>query len=158
MRITNLKLNIFGFSAHMYNYKSRKSYIKVITYLAGPLFNLLCAIIFIYINCNIELKYSFVYTNIILFVLNLLPIMPLDGGRIIKEIIKYFFGNKKASIIMINVSKICLIILSGFYAIAILKIKNIAILLLIIYLWYLYIIEERKVNTLKRAYEIMEKI
>ena len=31
MRITNFKLNILGFSAEMYNYNSRKNYIKIVT-------------------------------------------------------------------------------------------------------------------------------
>lgn len=157
MRITNLKLNVLGFSAEMYNYNSRKSYIKIITYLAGPISNLICATIFYYLDLNQILKMNLIYTNLLLFAFNLLPILPLDGGKILKEILKYFYGNKKASIIMINLSKILLLILSFSYAIIILKLKNVAILFLIIYMWYLYIIEERKINTLRRVYEVIEK-
>ena len=157
MKISNLRVNILGFSAEMYNYNSRKSYIKIITYLSGPVFNLLCAIIFYYMELNQQLKITLIYTNVILFIFNLLPIVPLDGGKILKEILKKFFGHKKANIIMIDLSKCILLFLSFTYSIVILKIKNLAILFLIIYMWYLYVIEARKVNTLKRMYEVIEK-
>lgn len=157
MRITNIRLNILGFSAEMYNYNSKKSYIKVITYLAGPILNLVCAIVFYYMNLSENLKMNLVYTNVLLFVLNLLPILPLDGGKILKEILKFFCGNKKANIMMINLSKIILLFFSFTYAILIVKIKNLAILFLIMYMWYLYVIEARRVNTLKRMYEVIEK-
>lgn len=156
MKVKNLKLNILGFSAEMYYYTKRNNYIKIFTYLAGPIFNLICTIVCNYLNLDESLKLNIVYTNMILCILNLLPIIPLDGGKILKEILKIIYGNKKASIIMINLSKVFLIVFSLIYAVLILKIKNIAIVLLIIYMWYLYFIEERKVNTLKRAYDIIE--
>jgi Zn-dependent protease len=83
--------------------------------------------------------------------------LPLDGGKILKEILRKFLGNKDASIIMNLVTKIFLIIVSAVYSVLILKVKNIAILLLIVYMWYLYSIEAKKLNTLKRVYEIIEK-
>lgn len=158
MKISKIKLNLFGFSAQMHSYKTKKNYIKIITYLAGPVLNLICAIIFFSVMEETEMKANLVYTNILLFVFNLLPIMPLDGGKILKEILKFFYGNKKASIIMINLSKVLLAIISFSYSIFILKLKNIAILLLIIYMWYLYSIEARKVSTLERMYKIIEKV
>ncbi len=83
--------------------------------------------------------------------------MPLDGGKILKEVLKNFLGNKNASIIMNTITKVFLLIISAVYSIAILKIKNFAILFLLIYMWYLYSIEEKKLATLKRVYEIIEK-
>lgn len=156
LKVRNIRVNLLGVSAEMYDFKAKKAYKKIITYLAGPLFNLACAIIFSKVNINENLKINIVYTNVVLFILNLLPIVPLDGGKILKEIIKKFAGGKNASIIMLGISKTLLICLTFFYAILILKIKNIAILLLLIYLWYLFIIEERKVKILKRAYELTD--
>ena len=80
-----------------------------------------------------------------------------DGGKILKEVLKNFLGNKNASIIMNTITKVFLLIISAVYSIAILKIKNFAILFLLIYMWYLYSIEEKKLATLKRVYEIIEK-
>ena len=156
-KVSSISMNIFGFSAQLYAYKPRKSYIKVVTYLAGPIFNLICAIVFYFSNLESEFIQNVIYTNLALCIFNLFPIMPLDGGKILKEVLKNFLGNKNASIIMNTITKVFLLIISAVYSIAILKIKNFAILFLLIYMWYLYSIEEKKLATLKRVYEIIEK-
>lgn len=156
-KVSSISMNIFGFSAQLYTYKFRKQYIRIITYLAGPIFNLICAIAFYFSNLESEFTLNVIYTNLALCVFNLFPILPLDGGKILKEVLKSFVGNKNASVIMNTVTKVFLIVLSAVYSIAILKIKNFAILFLLIYLWYLYSIEEKKLTTLKRVYDIIEK-
>ena len=153
MEIDNISVGILGFSAQMYSYGKESSLKRIITYLSGPLCNLVIAFIFYIANANIEL----IKINFILGVLNLLPILPLDGGRILKEILKFCFDYKKANIFMIEFTKFTLIIISLIYSIAILKLKNVAILFLIIYMWWLYSIENKKIRTLKRVYGIIEK-
>ena len=157
LKISGINMNIFGFSAQLYSYQTRKSYIKIITYLAGPIFNLICGIIFCFCKIEKDLALNLIYTNFVLCAFNLLPILPLDGGKILKEVLKSFLGNKDASVVMHIITKTFLIIISAVYSVLILKIKNIAILFLIMYLWYLYSIEARKLTTLKRVYEIIEK-
>ena len=49
--------------------------------------SLVLAIIFSYINCNLINKQDAVYSNILILLFNLLPIYPLDGGRILKYIL-----------------------------------------------------------------------
>lgn len=156
-RVSSISMNIFGFSAQLYTYKSRKPYIRIITYLAGPIFNLICAVAFYFSKIESEFVLNVIYTNLALCIFNLFPILPLDGGKILKEVLKSFLGNKNASVIMNTITKFFLIIISAIYSIAILKIKNFAILFLLIYLWYLYSIEEKKLSTLKRVYDIIEK-
>lgn len=153
MEIYNISLNFFGFSAQIYSYGKIKVFSRIITYLAGPVCNLLLALIFYLLNANQEL----IQINLWLGILNLIPIMPLDGGRILKEIAKVFLGYKNASIFMLEISKFILVIISLIYSVAILKLKNIAILFLIIYMWWLYSIEDKKTQTLKRVYGIIEK-
>ena len=153
MEISNISLSILGFSAQMYSYAKESSIRRIITYLSGPLFNLIIAFILYIAKLNSEL----IKINFLLGVFNLLPIIPLDGGRTLKEILKCLWGHKKSSIFMIEFSKISLVVISLFYSIAILKIRNIAILFLIIYMWWLYNIEYKKIQTLKRVYGIIEK-
>lgn len=157
LRVSSINMSLFGFSTELYTYKSRKSYIKIITYLAGPIFNLVCALIFYYSKIQSDMITNIVYTNFLLCFFNLLPILPLDGGRILKEILKKYIGNKNASIVMNMVTKVFLIAISAVYAVAILKLKNFAILFLIIYMWYLYSLEAKKLATLKRVYDIIER-
>lgn len=157
-RVSSISMNAFGFSAELYEYKFKKSYKKIITYLAGPIFNLMCVVIFYFSKLDSGLAVNIIYTNFLLCIINLLPILPLDGGKILKEILKNWIGNKDASIVMNIITKVFLIAISAAYSIAILKIKNFAILFLIMYLWYLYSVEARKLTTLKRVYEIIEKV
>ena len=103
-------------------------------------------------------KQEIIITNLSIFLFNLLPICPLDGWKIIREIIKIFFGIDKSNRIMIIFSKIILTIISFFYSIYIIKIKNIMIMLLIVYLWYLNIIEERKYDIYKKTKDSIKKI
>lgn len=155
-----MKFNPLGVSIEFYSYKGkgiRKSIKKIITYMAGPISNFIIAIICYYINIDIALKTKLVYTNILIGIFNLIPIIPLDGGKIFKEILKNLVGNKNANIFMSVSTKIVLIILSVAYSIMIFKVKNISIFMLIIYLWYLYYLENKKLNLMLRAYSIIEK-
>lgn len=157
LKVSSINMNLFGFSTELYAYKNRKSYIKIITYLAGPLFNLMCALFFYYSKIEGQIATNIIYTNFLLCIFNLLPVLPLDGGKILKEVLKNYLGNKNASIVMNIVTKVFLIAISAVYSVAILKLKNFAILFLIIYMWYLYSIEAKKLATLKRVYEIIER-
>ena len=82
-------------------------------------------------------RLKIVYSNLIICLFNLLPIYPLDGGRILKQLLKI----KKGVIFSIKythiVKKITIIVLTIVSSIAIFYFKNIAILIIIIYLWYL---------------------
>ena len=156
-KVSSISMNIFGFSAQLYTYKTRKPYIRIITYLAGPMFNLICGIALYFSGLEGEFIQKVIYTNLALCVFNLFPILPLDGGKIVKEVLKSFLGNKNASVVMNTVTKSVLIAITAIYSIAILKIKNVAILFLLMYLWYLYSLEEKRLATLKKVYEIIEK-
>lgn len=74
--------------------------------LAGPLLSIVLAIFL-----KNELHKSI---NILIAILNLIPIYPLDGGRIIRAFIIPLAGYKKGIIICSNISKIFAIFLRDF--------------------------------------------
>lgn len=154
-----LTLNPLGVSIEFYNYDEndkRNRWKRIVTYFAGPLSNFFLAIIFYFININVFLKTKIIYTNLLIGIFNLIPILPLDGGKILKEILRFFYNPKIASIFMINITKVILITITLIYSIAIFKIRNIVIFLLILYLWYLYVIEERKEKIMIKIYDTIK--
>ncbi len=157
IKLKNLRVSLFGASLQIErNIKNKFAY-KVFTYLAGPISNLLLAIIILKLRNEKSLNLLMIYTNISLFIFNLLPITPLDGGNILLEILKLKFNNLKAHKISLILNKICLGVLTFIYSITIIRIKNISFLFLLIYLWYLSFIEERKVELLERTYNALRK-
>ena len=121
---------------------------------AGPLTNLIMLLIVLNTNINLKIVSNEIlaYANILIMLFNLLPIYPLDGGRIFKELIQIFEGSIKAKIYIRKISKAVVIILTMLASIGILYLKNIAIFFIIIYLWIIVIKENKQYN--KIIYEL----
>lgn len=133
---------------------------KILIALAGPFTNIILFLIFATCNfnfINIQ-KELLIYSNILIAIFNLLPIYPLDGGRTINGILHIFLGRKKANIYINTISNSCIIILTAISSIAVLYFKNIAILIILGYLWCLAINENRKFANKQRLYSRLEKV
>jgi len=129
---------------------------KIIIALAGPFINIALAIIFGFIN--ISMQSTIISVNILLAIFNLVPIYPLDGGRIIKSIIRIKEGREKAEDITNKISNILMIILTVLSSILILLYKNIGLLIIITYLWIIVIKENRRYTLNKRITNIINKL
>lgn len=101
-----------------------------------------------------KLLITMVYSNFLIGIFNLIPIYPLDGGRIIKEILHIFVGLKKSYTYTYKISKITIIALTMIASIAILYIQNISIIIILIYLWSIMIVERKRYYTKKKILEI----
>lgn len=158
LRIMPLGFSIeFETQVEDYNKKVLKSNImsvkKIIIALAGPLVNLLIVILGIVFNIDINI----IYANLLLFIFNLIPIYPLDGGRILKNIFKIFCGNRKAYRYVNYITNFLFIVLTMISSVLILIYKNIAILAIIIVLWGLIFKENKKYFTYNKIYKIIDK-
>ena len=163
MKPEKLEIMPFGISVSFkikpqeYNKKIKKgNYLeikKIIVAIAGPLTNFIIIAIASKIKMGITQYLMITYTNFLIMIFNLLPIYPLDGGRILKSILHIYFGKRKAEKYINIISKKTVCTLTVISSIAILYIQNIAILLIDIYLWYLTIKEDIKYNKREDIYK-----
>lgn len=134
---------------------------EILIAIVGPLSNLVLAMIsyfFIkkYFIDNYYLSY-FIYANTVIAVTNLLPILPLDGGRVCRAYLSYLLGTRKATNCLVVISKIIILFLFGvgIYLSTYNKV-NIIISFVAIFL-YIAIRKEKEMAIFIFMQEIMEK-
>lgn len=151
------KLNTKDYNQKVKN-ANRLEVKKIIIAIAGPITNIILVAITFNLEMNLWMKLLILYTNCLIILFNLLPIYPLDGGRILKGILQINFGLKKSRKYINDISILTTIILTAMASIAILYFENIAIFLIIMYLWLLVIKENKKYQQKKKLYETIQKV
>jgi len=164
----SIVVNPLGFKIYFnsyiedYNQKRKKGNTlcvkRMLIALAGPIFNLIIAFVCLFISLEIFSKIEIIiYANLILAIFNLIPVYPLDGGRILKEILHIQKGKELAYEWINKISKITVITLTIITSIIILYIHNIAFVFIIAYLWFLVIRNEKKYTLRKNIYKEIQK-
>lgn len=155
LKLRKFEVMPFGFKITFEECKSYKkvSMKKLLIALAGPLTNLSIMTIAIVFKLNTNI----IYTNLIIGMFNLIPIYPLDGGRILKTILNIKLTPRKVNYILNKISNITIIVLTVSTSVLILYIKNIAILFVLAYLWYIVIRENKRYNLMSRVYDIIKE-
>lgn len=128
---------------------------KIIIALAGPIVSLALSIIFLYIDPIFITKQDAVYSNILILLFNLIPLYPLDGGRIIKGILHIKYGNKFSKKFVYIMSNMIMIILSFIFSIAVFYFQNIAYFLICILLWIITLEENKKYRNYMKLNDIL---
>jgi stage IV sporulation protein FB len=108
--INKIEIFPFGVTAQISETVVKKPHKEIIIAITGPISNIILAII-----GRVELAYNifpseliqfFITINLAMLVMNLLPILPLDGGRIMRAIFTMNFGTVKAYNFSIKVTRI----------------------------------------------------
>lgn len=108
-----LKADMIVFYPYGVNLKLKNKFIhnladEIILYMSGPLANcimaLAAAVLYRFKPGN--MLQLFYVGNTVLFIANMLPVYPLDGGVICKKVLSYFMGTKTAALIMTVISSI----------------------------------------------------
>ena len=97
-----------------------------------------------------------VYSNVLLLFFNLLPIYPLDGGRILKNLLHIWIGKKEAEKYINMISFAVTAVLTVIASIAIYYFQNIAIFIIVVLLWVLVVREDLVYQKRLKIYRLME--
>ena len=151
LKIKKININVFGLSIEFENYGKERINNKIIIDMAGPAINIISFIVAVIFK-NKEIA----YINILLAIINSLPIYPLDGGRIVKNLLLKKHNYKQVVGYTEKISKNTLIIITAVSSLVILYIKNFGIFLVIIYLWSIALKEWKKNQIIKRAFQAIQ--
>lgn len=133
LKVSHITVYPFGVNLKLKNKMVCSISDEIILYASGPLVNavaaLLTAVLYKFFP-TYRLQYLYI-ANIMLFITNLIPASPLDGGIILKKLLMNRFGTRYAQIIMNCVSAVfgVLFFIFGIYAVYITQ-YNFSVLLL----------------------------
>ena len=131
---------------------------RIIVAISGPLVNILITLIVGFFVKQNEIYSNILYANLLIFLFNMLPIYPLDGGRVLKSILCLMTKRKKGILYTNRISNITLFLISFLFSILIYYYKNLAIIVILLYLWYI-VLRENKICRMKlKLYETLEKL
>lgn len=134
---------------------------EVMIAIAGPLFNFAFFILLFFIkelyDYTSEGLDFLIRVNILIGSFNLLPIIPLDGGRVLRAILTHWLGLKKATMTAIQIGKgICIVIFTLGALLTTIDAENIYILMLSVFLYYC-LLQEKKMAYFLLIKEILRK-
>ena len=129
---------------------------ELLVTIAGPITNFIIATIF-FLFIQILKKEAIIYANLILGFFNMLPVLPLDGGRALMAILKKFYKEDAAEEIVLKISNIAMTLLTVTACVGTLCLKNVAIPVVTIYLWVIASNENKRHKIKQRLKKILEK-
>ena len=151
LKVKKINMHISGLSVEFENYGKQRNANKIVVDIAGPLINIIALVIAIIIK-----QEEIAYINLLLAIVNLLPIYPLDGGRILRTLLRKRFTYKETINFIESISQYTLIILTAIASCYLLIGKNIGIFIAILYLWTIFFKEKRKNQIIRKAIRSVE--
>lgn len=135
--IKEIHLSLFNFNIVDYNRNEKNFNDDIFILASGPLLNLICASIFFTLFQLIPQKFLFYFflENLLIAIVNLLPIASLDGGQILYIILSIKYNEKKAYYILNIISIAFLFPIAIISFLVLLKSRyNFSLLWIVIYL------------------------
>ncbi len=108
--IAYIEIQPFGICAGLKSDIIKNPAHEILIAISGPFFNI-CFAGILYFNHTNELALHLLYLNVSMAVINLLPALPLDGGRILKAYLTLKLGAVKAYNFTLKISRIPIVLL-----------------------------------------------
>lgn len=112
VKLQRIKITIFGFNLSA-DLEGLKLFKKILLFFSGPSLNIIVFCILRYTK-----YYNFARINLFLFLINMIPILPLDGGNICKSILNSILESTSVCRYMIMTNCffiVCFLVLFYFY-------------------------------------------
>lgn len=110
LKVVEIELLPIGGTAKIENMQGLFPEQEILISLAGPAVNFMIVFMIRSLNFNTKIDGSLLHFfscgNLMLGIFNLIPALPLDGGRILRGILHYFIGYKKATKILIALTRV----------------------------------------------------
>jgi len=111
IQVLEIQLYPFGGIAYTENISKYGGRIELLVALAGPVISMLIAAVFYFFGRQLSLSSTIVKYNMALFLFNLVPALPLDGGSIVRNLLLSKYSYKYATKIMTRSGKILSILI-----------------------------------------------
>ena len=145
IKVLEISFLPFGVNAKFDFGKSKLK--EIIVASAGPIFSL----------CMYFMGEKFKIQNLFIFLTNMIPIYPLDGGRILKNVIIFFIGDKLGTIIYNNLLKMFIILLIILNLVLIVFLRNYNFIFVSIYVIQLAGDEIKKDKIKEKVWKILNE-
>lgn len=162
--ISEIKIFVFGGVAKFRGYVEESPKQETIIALAGPLSNFISVAIILLVINEFDVGENYIAqllltANMAIGVFNLIPILPLDGGRVARGIIGHYLGIRKATYIVIRLGYcICILFfVIGTYAALVYNIEYIFISFLFVYIFFSSRREREKINLILAKNLVLRK-
>lgn len=145
IKVLEISFLPFGVNAKFDFGKSKLK--EIIVASAGPIFSL----------CMYFMVEKFKIQNLFIFLTNMIPIYPLDGGRILKNVIIFFIGDKQGGMLYNHLLKIFIILLIIVNLVLIVFLKNYQFIFVSIYVIQLAGDEIKKDKIKEKVWKILNE-
>ncbi len=161
VQVKSIVLMPFGMAVRMPSNLMKFPKKEILIALSGPFSNVLM-LVFAYLLSRAQMitanLFLFYVANISVLLLNLIPIPPLDGGRVARAVLFHYFGIAQGVKCMKVLSKVCIVFLLGLGILAaVLSRGNLSLLIICAFLIYSLAEEKRNSEILVMRSFLYEK-